>query len=307
MEIKQLEYFVATADCGSINKAAEILYTSQPNVSKVINAFEKEMGVSFFYRTNKGVRLTEQGKKIYEYAKIVLKNANMMTSAIKKEITRKFSVSCYPSHMISRVFIEFYNSRNNENINLEFYEGTVEEITDHVAHYLSEIGIVYFSENQLKCFNHIMGHKKLEFNILDKREACIYVGENNPLFKKDMVKFEELHKLKFVQPIKDLFSLEHHLESISVGAINMENFNNIIQTNSDNLTIDLLLNTDVCSFGIDFMNENYEQYKIKPLSIKGCTKCLLIGYVKHKDTELTKEATEFINYIKKTLKESKSI
>lgn len=305
MEIKQLEYFVVTADYGSINKAAEALYTSQPNVSKVINAFEKEMGVSFFHRTNKGVRLTHQGKKIYEYAKIVLKNTNIMSSIIKEEITRKFSVSCYPSHMISRIFSEFYNSKKNANINLEFYEGTVEEITDHVANYLSEIGIVYFSENQLKSFNHIMGHKKLEFCLLDRREACIYVGEKNPLFKNEAVNFEALDNLKFVQPIKDFFSLEHHLDSISVGAINMDNFKNVVQTNSDNLTIDLLLHTDICSFGIHFMNSDFRQYKIKPLKINGCAECLVIGYVKQKDTDLSIEAEEFIEYIKETLRKSK--
>ena len=33
MEIKQLEYFVAAVDHGSLNRAAEQLYTTQPNVS----------------------------------------------------------------------------------------------------------------------------------------------------------------------------------------------------------------------------------------------------------------------------------
>lgn len=305
MDIKQLEYFVVTADYGSINKAAEILYTSQPNVSKVINGFEKEMGGAFFHRTNKGVRLTEQGKKIYEYAKIILKNTNIMSSVIKKEVTCKFSVSCYPSHMISRIFSEFYNSKKDENISLEFYEGTVEEITDNVANYTSEIGIVYFSENQLKSFSHIMGHKKLEFCLLEQREACIYVGEKNSLFKRETINFEELDNLKFVQPIKDFFSLEHHLDSISVGVINMENFKNVVQTNSDNLTIDLLLHTDICSFGIDFMNDEFEQYNIKSLKINGCGKCLVIGYVKQKDNELSMEAKDFIECIKRTLKGSK--
>jgi hypothetical protein len=131
------------------------------------------------------------------------------------------------------------------------------------------------------------------------------VGENNPLFKKDVLEFEELDKLKFVQPIKDFFSLEHHLDSISVGAINMDNFNNIVQTNSDNLTIDLLLHTDICSFGIEFMNKDFEQYKIKPLKINSCERCLLIGYVKQKDTDLSMEAIEFIEYVKRTLSESK--
>lgn len=305
MEIKQLEYFVKTADFGSINRAAEALYTSQPNVSKVISSFEKEMGSSFFHRTNKGVRLTQDGKKIYEYAKIILKNADVMKKISKEINIYKFSVSCYPSHMISLIFSEFYNSRKNQNMKLEFYEGTVEEITDNVANHLSEIGIVYFSENQLKSFNHIMGHKKLEFKVLEKKEASIYVGENNPLFSKDSVEFSELDSLKFIQPIKNFFSLEHHLNSISVGAIEMENFQNVIQTNSDNITIDLLLHTNVCSFGIDFVNSDFQQYKIKALKIKGCEKCLVIGYVKQKDYELTLEASDFIERVKISLKNSK--
>jgi DNA-binding transcriptional LysR family regulator len=305
MEIKQLEYFVKTADFGSINQAAEALYASQPNVSKVITSFEKELGSSLFYRTNKGVRLTPEGERIYEYAKIILKNADVMTAIAKESLIRKFSVSCYPSHMISRVFTEFYNNRKEEDMKLEFYEGTVEEITDNVSKHISEIGILYFSENQLKCFNHIMGHKKLEFEVLDKREVCIYVGENNPLFLEDSVDFSDLDKLKFVQPIKDFFSLEHHVDSISVGAICMEDFQNIIHTNSDNLTIDLLLHTEVCSFGIHFMNRSYEQYKVKALKINNCERCVVIGYVKRKDYELSIEAKDFIKRIQKCLKNSK--
>jgi DNA-binding transcriptional LysR family regulator len=302
MEIKQLQYFVRTADFGSINQAAEALYTSQPNVSKVIACFEKEMGSTLFYRTNKGVRLTPEGEKIYEYAKIILKNADVMTKIAKESTIRKFSISSYPSHMISKLFTEFYNEWKREQVKLEFHEGTVEEITDNVSKHVSEIGILYFSENQLKCFNHIMSHKKLEFEVLDRREACIYIGENNPLFMEDSVNFSDLDKLKFVQPIKDFFSLEHHMDNISVGAFCMENFQNMIHTNSDNLTIDLLLHTDVCSFGIHFMNENFAQYRIKALKINDCEKCLAIGYVKRKDNKLSLEAQDFIQRVKTCLK-----
>jgi len=101
MEIKQLEFFVTTADIGIINQAAEALYTSQSNVSRVIGALEKEVGFSLFKRNSKGVVLTNQGEQIYEYAKIVLKNTEVMKKIAKKVSKNKFSVSCYPSHMIS--------------------------------------------------------------------------------------------------------------------------------------------------------------------------------------------------------------
>ena len=61
MQLKQLRYFITVADCGSINKAAEKLFTSQSNVSKVIKAFEKKANVELFNRNSKGVRLTDKG------------------------------------------------------------------------------------------------------------------------------------------------------------------------------------------------------------------------------------------------------
>ena len=44
MELRQLEYFMITCEKGSFNQAAECLYTTQPNVSKVISSLEKELG-----------------------------------------------------------------------------------------------------------------------------------------------------------------------------------------------------------------------------------------------------------------------
>ncbi len=62
MEIKQLEYFLAVCERGSFNKAADCLYTTQPNVSKVINNLEQELGRELFKRTYKGIELTPYGK-----------------------------------------------------------------------------------------------------------------------------------------------------------------------------------------------------------------------------------------------------
>ena len=69
MQIQQLTYFVAIAEQGSINKAAEKLFVTQPNLSKAISNLENELKVRIFNRTNKGVVLTDEGKKLYQYAR----------------------------------------------------------------------------------------------------------------------------------------------------------------------------------------------------------------------------------------------
>ena len=65
MEIKQLEYFAAAVEYGSLNRAAEKLYTTQPNVSRVLNSLEKELHVTLLERSNKGIKMTPQGEELY--------------------------------------------------------------------------------------------------------------------------------------------------------------------------------------------------------------------------------------------------
>lgn len=73
---------------------------------------------------------------------------------------RRFSVSGYRSGLLTKLMVQLYQG-GREQIKYEYREGTVEEITDNVAARISEIGIVYFAEAQMPCFQHIMWHKKL--------------------------------------------------------------------------------------------------------------------------------------------------
>lgn len=78
MEMKQIYYFIVCARCGSFSKAAEQLYTTQPNVSKVIKAMEDEMDIQLFVRNPRGIELTEEGVQVYKYAEVVYDNMQNM-------------------------------------------------------------------------------------------------------------------------------------------------------------------------------------------------------------------------------------
>ena len=56
LEVKELQYFVVCADLSSFSRAAEVLYTTQPNVSKVIRSLEEKLGFEVFERDNRGSR-----------------------------------------------------------------------------------------------------------------------------------------------------------------------------------------------------------------------------------------------------------
>lgn len=186
-----------------MSKAAAKLFTTQPNVSRVIKLFEQELGSPLFKRTSKGLKLTAYGKSIYSYAKNILKNVNLITDTNSISSNNNFSVATYPSNIMSWLLVELY--QKNPDMILSHQQGTVEEITTQVSQGFSELGILYVSQNQLKAFRHIISHKKLKFIEIEKREACIYVGHNNPLYNKTSISFEELLKLKFVRGLNDFF------------------------------------------------------------------------------------------------------
>ena len=71
----QLEIFIQTADAGSFSKASEIMYISPIAVMKQINLLESNLEVQLFYRTPRGLTLTNAGKSYYQDAKYMIQYA----------------------------------------------------------------------------------------------------------------------------------------------------------------------------------------------------------------------------------------
>ena len=69
MNLKQLEAFVEVAESGSFSRAAKRLFLTQPTVSAHILALEKELDIRLFVRNTKEVCLTEEGQRLYFYAR----------------------------------------------------------------------------------------------------------------------------------------------------------------------------------------------------------------------------------------------
>lgn len=66
--LKQLRAFCCAAQTGSVSKAAERLYLSQPSVSLQIQALERELKVTLFERRGPKIQLTPDGRRLYEMA-----------------------------------------------------------------------------------------------------------------------------------------------------------------------------------------------------------------------------------------------
>ena len=88
----QLETFIVVADLGSFNKAAETLYITPPAVTKQINLLEKDLGLTLFVRTHRGLVLTEAGKSLYKDAKYIIEYCKESVERAKRAMHEKQNV-----------------------------------------------------------------------------------------------------------------------------------------------------------------------------------------------------------------------
>jgi len=77
--------FYYVARYGSFSRAAEVLLRGQPNITKTINNLETQLGCKLFVRSNRGVRLTPEGEKLFHHAEIAFENLSKAENEIVSE------------------------------------------------------------------------------------------------------------------------------------------------------------------------------------------------------------------------------
>lgn len=95
MNLRQLTYFRAVVDHGSLAAAADMLHVAQPNLSVAIKQLEAEWGVVLFERAGRGLVVTDTGRTLYERAAELLSSASALEQemrAIGRGFTTRLSV-----------------------------------------------------------------------------------------------------------------------------------------------------------------------------------------------------------------------
>lgn len=300
MELKQLEYFCTVCEKGSFSRAAESLYTSQPNVSKVVQSLEQELGRPLFERTSQGVRITSYGRTVQEYARAVLRNASLICAATAANKSRRLSVASLPSDSVARRVVEFHQ-RWSGTCTLEHREGPVEAICDWVACGIADVGIVNVAEKQVRFFRHIISHKRLVFRPVCTREALLLAGPKSPLYGRESVDIAELTEQRLIRSAEDFFSPEHPLEQASFELPSAKPLRWDIQTNSSSVCFYALCHTDLACVWLGGNPPEDLPQKVHTLRITGGETAFQSGYLLPQDMALSEPMRWFLNRLWETL------
>ena len=197
MNIQYLKYVVEVDKMGSINKAAKNLYMGQPNLSAAIKELEKDLGISIFYRSKKGVFPTKEGEKFLVYAKKIISDINQLESlyTANADSTIHFSIAACRATYITMAVSNFINDlKNKKEMTVNFNETNSLNVIHEVANGNAEIGIIRCQNIHENFFVSLLKSKNLIFEPLWEFKMLLTFSENHPLALKKKIKAEMLKK-----------------------------------------------------------------------------------------------------------------
>ncbi|MBR2842737.1 MAG: LysR family transcriptional regulator [Lachnospiraceae bacterium] len=294
MELQQLQYFLTCAQEGSVTKAAEALYTSQPHVSQVIKTLENELGVVLFHRSASGITLTKEGEQIHFYAESILKNAGLISQISRDASVPALRIAANPSSSLAFLLGDFIQTLAGSDLTLHYRECGIEQMMELLQNRQYDLGFLFVPENKRAAFSYLTARHHLLYTPLRSTDLVLHAGRKNPWYGKPSIKPEELSACSFIQPEDDFFSVEDLLTEHPLFRSGKVSLHTLIRTNSDHLMIRMLQQTDLCNVGSFWLRNNYGDYDFTQTIIEGFEKQISFGYLHSDDHFLREEAKAFV-------------
>lgn len=301
MRKEQLRNFIEVVDCGSINKAAEKLYLSQPNLSRSIHALEEEMGKELLTRTNRGVTLTPTGQLLYYYARSILNQFQVLErlkNLSEEVIHRKLSVSVDSIFLKDDLILDFYQHMKSSDTEIHLIETTAEEVLNNVSNIKSEIGITILNDYQLSIFKKMAETKEVSVYILGKGPLYVHVNEKHPLASKDIINASELCNYPYIHLPDDFFSNLN--QSLTIDKTPLSVFQKTITMSNYHAMINMINHTEAFMLGNKWQVEELKYSHIKSIAFERCNIQKNFVIIKRKREILSDAGLIFLDIIKET-------
>lgn len=136
MEFKDLEIFQVVAKTGTVTAAARELKYVQSNITARIQKLENEMNTKLFNRTNRGMSLTPEGKKLLAYSEKILSLTNEMTKVIQSKVepAGKLEIGTVETVIQLPYILSAYNQKY-EKVDMSLFSGVTYQLQEDVLNH----------------------------------------------------------------------------------------------------------------------------------------------------------------------------
>ncbi|MBJ6359775.1 LysR family transcriptional regulator [Paenibacillus sp. GCM10012307] len=291
MTLQQLKYVLEVANRGSMNEAAKRLFISQPSLSNAIKDLEKELGITIFERTNKGIVLSKEGAEFLGYARQVIEQAELLESRYlnAKPSPQHFSVSTQHYAFAVNAFVKLVNDHGKDEYELALRETKTHEIIQDVKSQRSEIGILYLNEFNSKVINRLLKDANLKFTSLFTAKPHVFISVKNPLAKQSIVTIDQLNDYPYLFFEQGEFNSFHFSEEILSTLSHAKS----IRVNDRATLFNLLIGLNGYTISTGVLSADLNGNEIIPVPLDW-HETINVGWISHQNAALSMLATEYI-------------
>lgn len=291
MELRQLRYFIRSAELLNFTEAAHTLYISQSTLSQQIKQLEDELGIPLFDRIGKRVHLTEAGSLFLPYARQTLvdsESGRFVIDDLKglKIGELRIGVTYGLSAVLTPVLLQFSKLYPDIKIIVEF--GTSEDMLDKLKSTKVDF---------LLSFLELQDNEKFISQRLYESPLALAVHPSNDLSKKTSINLKDLKDIPLVLPSTG-FHTRHFLNEVL--AKNNIQPNIKMELNDINVLLQLVETGNWCT--VMTVAAVKGRHTLKAIPVKGLNVVSQASITWPKESYRKKAALVFTEMIKKQMK-----
>lgn len=297
MRTEYLEYLVEVSKTKSMSLASKNMYISHQGIVCAINKLESELGVSLLIRNKNGVRLTQVGEKLVDWAKDFLDELNVIKTEIvigEDSLANKITICADPfycSVILPTTVLSF--KKKFPNIKINIIEMDTLDVLDMVATGKADIGLIMIIKDYLKKllpdFQDSLLIEELYHDYLYLR-----VGKSSQLASRESISLKEI--LQY--PIA-LYTTRNIIEYLELYSYLYGKPQVTMVSNNRNVNLLAISEGQAVGFSTNY-SKNFDVSSESTLAIPISDKIkLFFGCVKTKNIVESKCSEEFISIIKR--------
>lgn len=303
MTLLQMTYILEIDRCGSMNKAAQSLFVSQSALSNAMLEVEKELGITIFHRTNRGISLTEDGRELVSQITPIVEQSRKLSRYYEQRkhtdrIHLSIAAQRYP--FCAKAFVEYMNSLDQLPMQLSLKETDMAAVISEVASGLSDLGVIFISDNTERYIIRSLEEKNLSFEPLVTLHPHVFMRRGHPLSAESSVTLEQLRAYPHVVFTQSESNFNYAEEAVFGSGLDFER---MVYVNDRASIYNVMVHTDCVSTGSGVLPRGYADGNLIAIPLKGSCD-MRLGYVLQRQHHLSAEEQQFIDILRSTASES---
>ncbi|MBR3293447.1 MAG: LysR family transcriptional regulator [Oscillospiraceae bacterium] len=304
MTLLQMSYILEIDRCGSMNKAAQALFVSQSALSSAISEVEKELGIRIFLRSNRGIKLTEDGRELLGRIAPIVEGSRRLSQHYEHRRAPdwvQLSIAAQRFPFCAKAFVELLRSLRQRPMQVSLKEMDMAAVIRELASGASELGIIFVSDRTDHAIRRSLEEHQLRFEPLLSLRPQVFMRRDHPLAQERSLTVDQLRPYPNVVFTQTDYDPNYAEEAVAGSGAGFEQLVYV----SDRATIyNIMAHTDCVSTGSGVLPVGYTDERLIAVPLEDYFE-MRLGYVCRSGQALSELALRFIGMLTRVLEETR--